>query len=396
MTELSATSHAQTAPAATSAVPSEPSAPSPSVSSPSASSAKRYAFMDVLNVVAIFAVMLLHCSNNVSDMQLDAAWDVAVVYQCVAIFAVPIFFMVSGANLLGYRERYSTATFFKKRALRVVLTLVIWSAVMYVLLCFCSDLFGYEPRRFGLGEFVKELLRNNVVRIFWFFYVIIGLYLVTPLFSLIVTHKRTLKYTIVLAAVMSFVVPTVEAFLPDASYAIDPYKLNFFTWALTYYLLGYYLTHYVKRTFAPGALVGVCVVCVAAMIGLTYWLNAGNAGGEYNNLFAAAEGLPTLFYAPAIFLLFKQAEDKLARAKAYPVFRKLSGLSLKVYAIHIAFVWTFDTLVLSLVEANSAPALLLQFIVEPIVAYACALLVAWVVERAKRAIKTRFAGRGTA
>ncbi|MBR2789928.1 MAG: acyltransferase family protein [Eggerthellaceae bacterium] len=355
----------------------------------SAAKPKRWAFMDVLNVVAIFAVILLHVSLNIFDLQKDTAWNVALVYQCVAIFAVPIFFMVSGANLLGYRERYDTPTFFRKRALRVVLTLIIWSAVIYLLVCFCSGLFGFEPRRFGLVEFAKELLTDNVISIYWFFYVIIGLYLVTPIFSLIAANRRVLEYTLVLAALMCFVVPAVNAFAP-IHYVTDPLALRFFTWSLTYYLLGFYLVRYVTWRPPVWALILACVASVAVMLGATWALNAGTeVGGTYRNLFAAAEGLPTLVYAPALFMLFKRGEEKIAASKAYPVWRTLAGLSLKVYAIHLVFVWIFDAQVLSGFAANSGAALAMQFIVEPLVVYAVSLAVAWVLEKAKTALKAR-------
>lgn len=358
-------------------VPATPGAP-----------AKRYAFMDVLNVVAIFAVMLLHVSLNIEGMRQDLAWDVALVYQCVAIFAVPIFLMVSGANLLGYRERYSTATFFKKRALRVVVTLVVWSAVMFLLLCFASPLLGYEPRRFGLVPFVTQLLTNNVIGIYWFFYVIIGLYAVTPILSIIAANKRVLEYTLVLAAALSIGLPALDAFAP-AHLVTDPLALRFFTPWLTYYLLGFYLTRYVQRTFAPGALVAACVTCVALMLGLTWWLNAGHVGQEYNTLFAAAEGLPTLVYAAALFMLFKRADERLAKSRCYPAFRCLSALSLKVYAVHLPLIWMFNTHVLSAFVPNSAAALLMQFVAEPMLAYAASLLIAWLIEKAKAALKAR-------
>ena len=352
-----------------------------------ATQSKRWAFMDVLNVVAIFAVILLHCSLNIFDMGQDTAWNVALVYQCVAIFAVPIFFMVSGANLLGYRQRYDTKTFFKKRALRVVVTLVVWSAVIYLLLCFAAPAFGYEPRRFGLIEFVKELLTDNVISIYWFFYVIIGLYLVTPIFSLVAADRRVLGYTIVLAAVLTFLVPTVDAFAP-VHYVTDPLSMRFFTWSLTYYLLGYYLTHYLTWQPPTWALIVACVVSVAVMLGATWALNAGG-GDTYDNLFAAAESLPTLIYAPSLFLLFKRADEKIAASKCYPVWRKLSALSLKVYAIHMVFIWIFTAHVLPAFAADSAGALAMQFLVQPILVYAVTLAVAWLIEKAKTALKKK-------
>ena len=353
----------------------------------SAARPRRWAFMDMLNVVAIFAVILLHCSLNIFDMQRDTAWDVALVYQCVAIFAVPIFFMVSGANLLGYRERYDTRTFFKKRALRVVVTLVVWSAVIYLLLCFCSGAFGYEPRRFGLVEFVKELLTDNVISIYWFFYVIIGLYLVTPIFSLVAANRRVLEYTLILSTVLCFLVPALDAFVP-VHYVVDPYAMRFFTWSLTYYLLGFYLVRYFDRRIPGWVLALTCVVCVAAMLGITWALNSGvPAGSAYNNLFAAAEGIFTLVYATALFLLAKGGEAKIAASPRYPAWRSLAGLSLKVYAIHLVFVWVFDAQVLSGFAPNSGAALLMQFLVEPLAVYVVSLAVAWAVEHAKAALK---------
>ena len=348
---------------------------------------KHWAFMDVLNVVAIFAVILLHSSLNIFDMQQDTAWNVALIYQCVAIFAVPVFFMVSGANLLGYRERYDTKTFFKKRALRVVVTLVVWSAVIYLLLCFCSGAFGYEPRRFGIVEFVKELLTDNVISIYWFFYVIIGLYLVTPIFSLIAADRRVLGYAIILGAVLTFLVPAADAFAP-VHYVTDPLAMRFFTWGLTYYLLGFYLVRYLTWRPPVWVLVLACAAAVAVMLGATWALNAG--GGEtYDNLFAAAEGLPTLVYAPAIFLLFMRGEERFAASKRRPVWRTLSALSLKVYAIHMVFVWIFTAHILPAFAANSAAALLMQFLVQPPAVYAVTLAVAWVLEKAKKALKKK-------
>lgn len=356
------------------------------VDTPPAAPAKRFVYMDVLNVVAMCAVVLLHVSNSVFEMRQDLTWNISLVYQCLFIFAVPIFFMVSGANLLGYRERYTTATFFKKRALRVLVTLVVWSAVMYLLLCFTSDLFGYEPRHFGLVSFVTQLLSGTVINIYWFFYAIIGLYLVTPIFSLIAANKRALEYTLVLAFALAIALPAADAFVP-VHYVTDPLTLRFFTPWLTYYLLGYYLTHYVERQFSPAALITTCVVCVAVTFGLTWWLNVGNVGAPYNTLFAAAEGLFTVPFAAALFLLFKGRESGFAKSAAYPAFKQLSALSLKVYAVHMPLIWVFNTKLLALFPANSAVALLLQFIVEPLVVYGVSLLIAAVLERAKVACK---------
>ena len=75
------------------------------------------------------------------------------------------------------------------------------------------------------------------------------------------------------------------------------------------------------------------------------------------------------------------------------MWRKLSALSLKVYAIHMVLIWAFDTHILSGFAANSVGALLMQFVVEPVLVYVVSLGIAWVVETAKNALKARMKAR---
>lgn len=74
--------------------------------------APRHYWMDLLNVIACFAVVMLHCTTTVFANSGDTEWHLDVLFQSICIFAVPVFFMISGANLLGYREKYDTKTFF--------------------------------------------------------------------------------------------------------------------------------------------------------------------------------------------------------------------------------------------------------------------------------------------
>lgn len=73
-----------------------------------------FVFVDVLNIVSCFAVVCLHTSLGVFSPQRTRLWAFQELMQAVFIFAVPIFFMVSGMNLLDYRKKYSTKVFFKR------------------------------------------------------------------------------------------------------------------------------------------------------------------------------------------------------------------------------------------------------------------------------------------
>lgn len=64
-------------------------------------------WMYLLNIVACFAVIILHCCTPAFFSYKEGIrWDIANVLQQVFKFAVPCFFMMSGANLLDYYKRY--------------------------------------------------------------------------------------------------------------------------------------------------------------------------------------------------------------------------------------------------------------------------------------------------
>lgn len=67
-------------------------------------SPKRLYYIDILNILSCFAVVVLHCSGGVFYYQKTRLWFIYMFLQTVAHFAVPVFFMITGANLLDYRK----------------------------------------------------------------------------------------------------------------------------------------------------------------------------------------------------------------------------------------------------------------------------------------------------
>ena len=85
---------------------------------------KRYFYMDILNIIAIISVIALHCNGIVHTFSTGRWWKTSLIAEVVFYFAVPIFIMLSGANLMDYRKKYDTKTFFKKRINRVVIPMI--------------------------------------------------------------------------------------------------------------------------------------------------------------------------------------------------------------------------------------------------------------------------------
>ena len=105
-------------------------------------------FVDILNIVCALAVVMLHTSLNVY-----VPWSFSLKLQAVFIFAVPVFFMISGMNLLGYRTKYSTKEFFFKRVRRVGTAFLLGSILCFAIACIVSFRMNFGAQR-ALWEFL--------------------------------------------------------------------------------------------------------------------------------------------------------------------------------------------------------------------------------------------------
>ena len=72
-------------------------------------------YISVMNVIAAISVVILHANVSFWLDKSKPYWAVSNVIESVFYFAVPVFFMLSGATLIDYQDRYSTKDFFKKR-----------------------------------------------------------------------------------------------------------------------------------------------------------------------------------------------------------------------------------------------------------------------------------------
>ena len=136
----------------------------------------REIWLDFLRVTACFLVMIVHSTEPFylgGDGTLvlsatDAFW--VSVFEGLARCCVPLFVIASG--YLQLPLRHSTGEFFRRRAVRVVVPMVIWT-VVYALV------WGHPVANF------KGLLLNfnYAAGHLWFVYMLLGLYLIMPLLS---------------------------------------------------------------------------------------------------------------------------------------------------------------------------------------------------------------------
>lgn len=321
-------------------------------------SKERIFYLDILRIVATFAVIMLHVAAQNWDMVPvnTSAWRSFNFYDAIVRWAVPVFVMMSGVLMLG-SER-SLSQIFQKNILRIVVAFCAWSA-FYTLL-----------RQFTEGgtalHFISRFLRGEYH--LWFLYLIVGLYLVVPFLQKIVASVELSKYFLLLSLVFTILIPQavslVALFSEEAAgliHNIITERMNFyFTLGYVgYFVLGYFLTHsrIGKRAELMIYLLG------AGGFGLTIGGTAYLAGqtGLPNQLFYGYLTGNVLCESLAVFVFFQK---HCSRGQKHVKMKKICAVgaeySFGAYLSHVAVLMTlehFGLTTLSFPPVLSVPAI---------------------------------------
>lgn len=144
---------------------------------------KNYFWIDLLKVVAAFAVIILHVTVPLhGDFSNQKIWKVGVFYNSFVRFCVPVFVMVSGVLLLSKSQELTV--FLRKRFSRLLFPFLFWSLI-YLLIKVNYNLQFKEIILYSITKF-----RSGTEYHLWYIYMLIGLYLFIPILS-----KWTVKAT---------------------------------------------------------------------------------------------------------------------------------------------------------------------------------------------------------
>lgn len=288
-------------------------------------------YISILNVLACIGVVILHTFET--GYTSDANFVFEVLIRAIAYCAVPVFFMITGATLIDYRERYDTKTFFKKRLLKVIIPLIIWS-IIYFIINFFKGKFSINDLSF---KFVFEyffLVKTNPI--FWFFVVIIGIYLAIPVISLIPQESRRKAFLYIIIITFVF-----NQFLPDLLYHLNlnynydlKFPLTYSGW-ISFIFIGYYIDKYeiVKKHRVIIYVLGIIgfLTMVVPTIFISYHKN------ESCSWFDEYYDAPCVLYSASVFLFFKsKINNNQIVTKIMPFFNFVASTTLGIYVLHIA------------------------------------------------------------
>jgi len=197
---------------------------------------------DVIRCLAIVFVILIH-----SMEPFDSALAEGVIggpfylgfkgLMSVIGTGVPLFVMLSGALLLG-KQGEGLGEFYRRRLSRVLIPFFFWSPIVYGIKYIQTG--GHSPIEFCI-TFVEKTFGQGVYGIYWYIYLIIGLYLITPLLRVIVQQSRPLA---LYATALPFLLYAMTLVLPDFALP-DRFNCENLLW-IGYFLFGYTANHFFR------------------------------------------------------------------------------------------------------------------------------------------------------
>lgn len=296
----------------------------------------RYLYFDMLSIIASLAVIFLHCNGIVHLGPATPHWSQALAVEVGFYWAVPIFFMCSGAKTLAYRDRKDTKTFLLSRMKGIFVPFLAWSVIQYLVRM--SGLLNPAPENwtFSLGNFVTAFMNSQIDGTYWFFFAMFGVTLSIPVLSRLKDNKDTLWYLVGAYVLLSgTIVPLCKVLgLPwNGSIAITVAGGY-----IMYTVLGYLLSQNTKLFAVRGrrlALYGLGVLGLVVRYSYT-WISSQQAGALDNALFDY-NYLTAILPSVAVFVFFKQVDWDGVLVRLHisaNLVKQVAGLTFGVYLMH--------------------------------------------------------------
>ena len=182
---------------------------------------KKYLHIEVMRIVAIFAVIFNHTSKDgfllFTERPLGSpTYWIYLLCSIFCKFAVPLFFAISGAMMLGRPDEPLKKTW-SQRILKIAVILAVYSLAYYV-----ADVVK-AGGSFSLKAFLIELYSKNVKDHLWYLYNYIAYLAVLPFLKSLVKDLKDKYFYYMMAIVVLFdgILPSLEYLLSQGAVSVN-------------------------------------------------------------------------------------------------------------------------------------------------------------------------------
>lgn len=249
----------------------------------------RIFYLDELRVIAILCVIFAHTIQNFPVNMDYLTSPTLLSYLTVARMGVVLFFMISGALLIG--KEYNLSDFLKRRVTRIVIPTIFWQIIGYLsILVFIG--FTYD----GLVQAITQFGFP------WFVCAILGIYLVIPIFNSFIKEygMRGAEYFLIMWV---FLIILINMQL-DETYYINLIFNNIGKY-IGYAVLGYYLANKEFNIYSLPMVVFCSVLFIISLALNSYY------AFNFSHVFYV-ESYSIIIQCALLFLIFRYM-DKLTK-----------------------------------------------------------------------------------
>jgi surface polysaccharide O-acyltransferase-like enzyme len=298
---------------------------------------KAFFSVDLVRSLAIFLVILLHVAiepvSAPPQINPTTAWWAFDFYNTIARPCVPLFVMLSGYLLLQpSKVNEPLKAFFKKRWARIGLPFIFWGAIYIVWVGL------FDGGSFSAASIEQSLLQGPFVT-FWFLYMLVGLYLLTPLLRVFTAHAsdNLMKYVLVIWFIGTGLIPLANLL----GYSLSSFIFILPGW-IGYYLLGSYLPK-IKLKIGRWKLLGLMLIGYI-WTGVASAFMMINPGSQIYFFFDYLTA-NVIIASVALFLLLISVSNTFIEtkmSKAMPLIHTISENTLPIFLFHMILLEAFE------------------------------------------------------
>lgn len=200
----------------------------------------RKIWIDILKLVALMGVITIHVVSERWRTVLPDSFDGIILnfLNGISRFCVPIFVMCSGCFFCNPERKQLLEKLYKKYCFRLLLAYLFFS-MFYALYPAVFQMRSGETVE--IGKIISDVYEGAYH--LWYIPMLLGLYILVPVFRCIVTDKNVTRYLVSLLFVLSILLPTLEQYAHINFFSLLCAKLDYndsIKYSV-YFILGYVL-----------------------------------------------------------------------------------------------------------------------------------------------------------
>ena len=280
-----------------------------------------YIYINIIKIIACLLVIINHTINHVLLFETKGVSFFFCLLFSFCKVAVPLFIICSGFLIL--EKQYSYKKIFKN-IIKVLVPLIIISGLLYV-----KDT---GIKNINILTFISKFLAEPYIKPYWYLYMLLGLYLITPFIQKMVKQfeKKDYYYFIIF---FLFIPAILKLLLVCFGIKYSSYWLiSFVPYTIGYYVFGSYLKHDYNDININITRI-IFVVSFLGMFLLSYLPSLYGNGISYK--FDDVSSLPVIIMSLSlIYLLYNRFKNIKYNNKLNSFINTISSTTFGIYLFH--------------------------------------------------------------